>query len=315
MAFQISLAMYVTLVCLALITLYGILKNIINSTYCYAIGPLFNKVNFKSKGKWALVTGCTDGIGKEYARQLAAKGCNIVLVSRNLQKLQATAAEIHIDFSVETKIIQADFTQEDIYEKISIEIEGLEIGTLVNNVGISYDYPEYFLQIPDWNDKVRAMFSANMVSVTRMMAMIMPDMVKRKKGVIINIASATASIPSPLLAVYGATKAYIQKLTEAIRIEYAGNGIIVQCVNPGYVTTNMSGIRRDSLLSPTPKKFVRSALALVGSANDTNGYYPHFILFDLITSLESLFKPFAEWATYRSMRNVRSRYLKKYKRQ
>ncbi|XP_063833079.1 very-long-chain 3-oxoacyl-CoA reductase [Ostrinia nubilalis] len=290
---------------------FFLLRSIFRAVYTFAIGPLINKVDFKTKGKWALVTGATDGIGKEYARQLAAKGCDIILVSRSMDKLKTVAEEIEKDFKVETKVVQADFSSESIYDNIKTSIEGLEIGTLVNNVGISYDYPEYFLDVPDWDNRFKSLINVNIVSMTRMTQIVLPEMVKRGKGVVINIASGTGVIPAPFLGMYVGTKAYVIKLTDCLRIEYADKGILFQNVNPGYVLSNMSGLKRETLMSPSAKKFVRSALGLVGTTSDTAGYFPHYVLFNTILFAKDMFGPVIEWVVSRSMLNVRRRYLKK----
>ncbi|XP_022115108.1 very-long-chain 3-oxoacyl-CoA reductase [Pieris rapae] len=295
----------------AVALLFYIVKCFVNVVYTYIIGPVVNKVDFKSKGKWALVTGSTDGIGKEYAKELAARGCDIVLVSRSLDKLKATATEIQNDYKVNTKIVQADFSEEGIYDKISKEIADLEIGTLVNNVGISYSYPEYFTDIADWENSITTMIRANMVSVTRMTGIILPDMVKRGKGVVINIGSGSSLIPSPLLTVYAACKAYVDKFSEGIDMEYNKKGIIVQCVLPGFVCSNMSGIRRASLLAPTAKTFVKSAISLVGTTSKTVGYFPHAIFVNTINSIYGMSGRFAVWLITRSMENTRRKALKK----
>lgn len=284
--------------------------------YTYVIAPKFHRVNFKAYGKWALVTGCTDGIGKEYARQLAAAGCDIVLVSRSMEKLQATAQEIEKEFNVSTKIIQVDFTAgEEIYETIAKEIVGLEIGTLVNNVGISYSYPEFFLDLVEMNKLFEKLLKANIVSVTRMTHMVLPAMVARERGVVINIGSASSMIPSPMLTVYAATKAYVDKFTEGLDMEYYKKNILFQCVMPGFVCSNMSGIRRSSLFAPSAKDFVRSALSLVAVEKRTPGYYPHEFFVDCLNFISSASYHFGVWIVTRSMQNSRLKCLKKMKRQ
>lgn len=112
------------------------------------------------------------------------------------------------EFGVKTKVIDVDFTQGgQIYDKIRQQLEGLEIGVLVNNVGISYDHPEYFVELTQEKPNfMRDIVEANINSVTHMTSLVLPAMASRKKGVIINISSTAGVIPNPLLSIYSATK-------------------------------------------------------------------------------------------------------------
>lgn len=101
-------------------------------------------------GPWAVVTGGTDGIGRQYARQLAKRGLNIILISRNAEKLRATAQELEVDFRVRTHVIVADLSEgRHIYPEIARQLQGKEIGILVNNAGVMYDSPSLFLNVPE----------------------------------------------------------------------------------------------------------------------------------------------------------------------
>uniref|UniRef100_U5ES67 Putative 17 beta-hydroxysteroid dehydrogenase type 3 n=1 Tax=Corethrella appendiculata TaxID=1370023 RepID=U5ES67_9DIPT len=291
-----------------------ILRHVFPWIYENFVGPkLFGSpIKLKEMGEWALVTGATDGIGKSYAKALAKKGINIILVSRSLTKLETVAKEIETEFQVQTKIIDVDFTSgPQIYEKIEKQILGLDIGILVNNVGISYANPEYFLMIPDRDKFIQNVITCNILSVTSMLQLVLPGMVEKNKGVVINISSMSATIPNPMLSIYAASKVFVDKFTEDMATEYSKSGIIFQSVLPGPVATNMSKIRSATWMACTPQVYVQSALKTLGLTRHTTGYYPHALLKLVINTMESLVPSIAQKITLKTMQNIRSRAMKK----
>ena len=105
-----------------------------------------------------------------------------------------------------TRVIDVDFTRTDIYERIRQELEGLDIGVLVNNVGMSYPFPEFFTEVPDGDKKFMDLITCNNVSMMMMTRIVLPAMAEKKKGIIINLSSLSGLCPVPLLNVYASTK-------------------------------------------------------------------------------------------------------------
>ncbi|KAH7936079.1 inactive hydroxysteroid dehydrogenase-like protein 1 [Rhipicephalus sanguineus] len=229
-------------------------------------------------GQWAVVTGGTDGIGKQYARQLAKRGLNIILISRNLEKLQATAQELEFDFRVRTQIIQADLSEgRHIYPEIAKQLEGKEIGILINNAGVMYDSPSLFLNVPE--KKLVESVNINMMAVMMMTYIVMPQMVERKKGLIVNISSISSFYPLPLMAVYSASKVFVDWFSMALDYEYRDKGIIVQSLIPSYISTKLvrfsNFLSTPSIIVPDAETFVKSSLQTVGSSKRTTGFWTH----------------------------------------
>lgn len=215
------------------------------------------------------------------------------------------------DYKVETKIIEADFTNPDVYQEIEKQLYGYEIGILVNNVGLSYPHPDYFLDLPNKEKIYSSIINCNIFSVTKMCMLLMPLMVERKRGLVINISSTAAQIPSPLLTVYGATKAFVAKFSSDLSAEYKKHGIIIQCIMPGYVATNMSKIRKPTWMSPAPKTYVKHAMNHVGVVETSTGYYPHSMLVGVVKFIESCSVSSARWIIMRMMETIRMRALKR----
>ncbi|XP_040266594.1 very-long-chain 3-oxoacyl-CoA reductase [Bufo bufo] len=264
-------------------------------------------------GKWAVVTGATDGIGKAYAEELAKRGMSIVLISRSQEKLDDVSKSIREKFKVETKVIAADFGKPaEIYDRIEAGLKGLEIGVLVNNVGISYEYPEYFLEIPDLDNTLDKLITINITSVCKMTRLVLPGMLERSKGVILNISSASGMYPVPLLTVYSATKAFVDFFSRGLHAEYKSKGVTVQSVLPFFVATKMSKVRKPTWDKPSPEDYVRSALNTVGLQTQTNGYLAHAIMGWVTGSLLPLC--IAMKLTMNMNKGLRARFLKREKK-
>ncbi|XP_072113337.1 very-long-chain 3-oxoacyl-CoA reductase-B-like isoform X1 [Mobula birostris] len=256
----------------------------------------FWKIDLTYFGEWAVVTGATNGIGKAYAHELARRGLNIVLISRSLEKLKTTADEIgrkQNDFQREqkhgkkTKIIQADFTAgTDIYGPIQDVLNDMNIGILVNNVGKIYDiHACCFLDVPDIKKAVTDIIYCNALSVPMMTAVVLPQMVERKKGVIINISSEAGAFPFPMLTMYSATKVFIDFFSRALNVEYKSQGIITQCVMPLFVSTHLTHDMDTNLLVRQADDYVQEALNTVGITDQTRGCISHALQHWFIDSL------------------------------
>ncbi|XP_069357031.1 inactive hydroxysteroid dehydrogenase-like protein 1 [Maniola hyperantus] len=239
----------------------------------------------KRFGPWAVITGSTDGIGKQYALELAQRGLNVVLVSRNPDKLKSVAEEIEKLHSVKTKTIVADFTKgPEVYQHIENELKDVPIGILVNNVGKQYEYPMALCELPlaeAWE-----IININVGAVTSMTRMVLPSMVARGRGAVVNVSSGSELQPLPLMAVYAATKVYVRNFTFAVREEYGPRGIHVQHLSPLFVSTKMNTFSQrlldGNLLVPDATTYTRNAICTLGRVQTSTGYWLHGIQYFFI---------------------------------
>jgi uncharacterized protein len=181
--------------------------------------------------KTVLITGASSGIGYELAKLFACDRCNLILTARSEQTLKDIADDFNKQFGASVKIIPKDLSAPNAPQEIWQELqqEGIKIDILVNNAG----FATYGFFVETDLDPELRMMQLNMVALTHLTKLFLPDMIAQKEGKILNIASTAAFQPGPLMAVYFATKAYVLSFSEAIANELAGSGVTVTALCPG----------------------------------------------------------------------------------
>ena len=185
----------------------------------------------------ALITGASSGIGLDLAK-LMAPDFDLIITARNQKELEKIARQLEAAHGNHVHVIPADLTAPDAPRQILSEIErrGLAVSILVNNAG----FGSYGAFAESDTPNTLDMIQVNMTALTSLTRLMLPDMLQRKAGKILNVASTAGFQPGPLMAVYCATKAYVIMFSEAIANELNGSGVTVTCVCPGATATNFA---------------------------------------------------------------------------
>lgn len=184
-------------------------------------------------GPWALVTGASSGIGKEFARQLAAAGINVVLVARREASLIDVGRSIAKDFSVQYRVIAIDLSQEGFIAKLAEHTKDLNIGLVVSNAGTAN--PGEFLKLD--RQLLEETLRLNTLSHLDIAHHFGRKLAERKQGGLILVGAMGAENGVPCLANDGAAKAYVHSLGEALHYEFKPLGVYVTVVPPGATNT------------------------------------------------------------------------------
>lgn len=207
------------------------------------------------KGKTALVTGASSGIGKAFAIELAKKGVHLIITARSENKLQQLADEIRSEYNVEVQVIPGDLSLKDTPELIfkTVTEKGWEPDILVNNAG----FGKWSGFLDTGRETYDEMLMLNINALVKLTHLFIPAMLKNKAGGVINIASTGAFQPCPYIAVYCASKAFVLSFSEALYGEYHQKGVTVTVVCPGNTATGFqetAGADTSGMPSDTPQK-------------------------------------------------------------
>ncbi|KAM0435915.1 hypothetical protein ACHAPT_002807 [Fusarium lateritium] len=283
-----------------------------------------NLRKYGKPGTWAVVTGASDGLGKEYALQLAAKGFNLVLVSRTLSKLESLAAEIQEKYpgkGLEIKSLAMDFSQNNDadYERLAELIQDLDVGILINNVGQSHSIPVPFLETA--KEELQNIITINCIGTLRVTQAVAPILKQRKRGLILTMGSFGGWTPTPYLATYSGSKAFLQQWSNALASELSDDNVDVYLVLSHLVTTAMSKVRRPSLLVPNARNFVKAALGKVGlggyqtAPNTYTPWWSHSFMLWLIENVPGANGPITIYYNKKMHVDIRRRALRKQARE
>jgi short-subunit dehydrogenase len=195
----------------------------------------------------ALVTGASSGIGLVFCRQLAERGHRLVLVARRADRLEAIAKQLEQEHGIETEVFPADLTRPE--ELASVEARLASEPTLellVNNAG--FGTVGRFVELDP--DAEESEIKLNTLALVRLTRAALPGMVERGRGGIINVSSMASFSPSPFMATYAATKAFVTAFTEGLHEELRGSGVKVQALCPGFTRTefqDVAGVEQSSI--------------------------------------------------------------------
>lgn len=191
-------------------------------------------------GRWSLVTGASSGIGVDFARELAGRGSNVVVVARREQRLKEVQTELTTRFGVEAQVMTADLADEAARQQIyeDLKAAGRTVDVLVNNAGfglfgLSWEIP--------WEQE-RQMLNVDVMAMAHLTKLFLKDMVARDSGYILQVASYGAYQPAPTYASYSAAKSFVLNYGEALNYELRDSNVGVTVVAPGIVETEFHDV-------------------------------------------------------------------------
>jgi short-subunit dehydrogenase len=218
----------------------------------------------------ALVTGASAGIGRELAHLLAREGHDLVLVARREPELTALAGELKERYGADSRVITSDLSKARAALGIVKELgPSTQVDVLVNNAGFGGHGAFYERD----RDAELRMIAVNITALTDLTRLLLPGMVERKRGRVLNVASTAAFQPGPFMAVYFASKAYVLSFSQAIAEELAGTGVTVTTLCPGVTETEFQAVAgvEDVPLTKGPLSMTARAVAEAAHKGMTSG--------------------------------------------
>lgn len=204
------------------------------------------------------------------AKEMARRGHSIMIIGRSHEKLADSKNLVQAENdTIEVVTVKIDLSDPSIenFESIrsAIDPDNRDIGILINNAGISHPYMKHFHKIP--SEDMMSVVNVNVMAVLHLTKMIIPSMLNRGRGLVINVSSTAGLIPCPFMGVYGCTKSFINAFSKNLQFEYKNQPIDIINLTPGVIQTKLfrnvydhKSMHKSSLIAPLPESYAKSAL-------------------------------------------------------
>lgn len=208
-------------------------------------------------GKTALITGASSGLGADFARQLAQRGCHLILVARRLERLQALQAEISAQYPVTIQVMACDLLHKEARQGLfdQLEREGQVVDLLVNNAGLGV-FGEF--KDNDW-ESLAALLELDVVALTHLTRLFLPGMLARNSGYLLLIGSTGSFQPTPYYAAYAAAKSYVLSFGKALHYELRESQVKCTVLCPGVTRTEFFEISGQAVTAYQRQTMMESA--------------------------------------------------------
>lgn len=231
-------------------------------------------------GDWAVIYDGAAPVALAYAKELARQGVSIIFITAEPNAVRDMAAFLPQAYAVETVVIHADFSMDhSAIKPIQEAFRGKDIGFLVNCVEEALTLPQNLMAV---NEEILLnTVNKNTSVVTLMTSLVLPGMLQRSRGAVVNISSGACCRPLPGRVTLTASTGYLDHFSRALHLEYSSRGIFVQSLTPFQIASTRRNIK-EGWFVPEPELYAHHAISTLGVSNRTTGYWPHTLQYGLI---------------------------------
>ncbi|XP_077366184.1 inactive hydroxysteroid dehydrogenase-like protein 1 [Festucalex cinctus] len=232
-------------------------------------------------GDWAVVYGASEPVAQAYAEELAQHGLSIIFVTYGRYNVGDFAASLSQRYGVETILVPADLGWDQAAGKpVAEALRGKNVGFLVNCVDEACASPRELVEMSE--ERLMEVTANNVAGATLLTRLVLPGMLARGRGAVVNISSGACCRPTPGRVMLTAATGYLDHFSRALHLEYGTRGIFAQSLLPFQMASRRPASSTEGWLTPTPQVYARHAISTLGVSNRTTGYWPHTMLYGLM---------------------------------